>query len=205
MNTDHSAYRPLILGIGGTTRAGSSSENALVTCLRAAERNGARTAIIAGPGLVLPMYAPENPVRSHSALRLVALFKECDGLIISSPSYHGSMPGLLKNALDYTEDLRSDKARTYLDGCAAGLISCGAGWQGAGQTLVTLRSIAHSLRAWPTPLGVMINSSNPIFDQDGLCVDASVRQQLELVAWQVVEFAKMRFRCKREVGTADSA
>lgn len=180
--------RPLIVGLGGTSRPGSSSEKALNVSLRAAERAGARTVLIAGPQLELPAYAPERKERTSAARALVELLRECDGLIIASPSYHGSISGLIKNALDYTEDMAKDP-RVYLDGCAVGLISCGAGWQGAGNALTTLRSIAHSLRAWPTPMGAMLNTSMPLFDERGECLDAGMRFQLETVGKQVADFA----------------
>ncbi|MBK4737386.1 NADPH-dependent FMN reductase [Noviherbaspirillum pedocola] len=181
---------PLIVGIGGTTRAGSSSEKALMVSLRAAQAEGAQVIAVAGPALDLPMYAPEKKDRSSEAARLVDLFRRCDGLIIASPSYHGSISGLVKNALDYTEDLSSDE-RVYFDGCAVGLISCAAGWQGAGQTLSALRAIAHSLRGWPTPLGAMLNTSTKVFDDAGACLDLSAKFQLETVGRQVVQFARL--------------
>lgn len=183
--------RPLIVGLGGTTRPGSSSEKALGISLRAAERAGARTLRIAGARLDLPTYAPERRERTEAASALVAALRECDGLIIATPSYHGSVSGLVKNALDYTEDLANDE-RVYFDGCAVGLISCGAGWQGAGHALTTLRAIAHSLRAWPTPMGAMLNTTMRLFDEAGECLDPSANFQLETVGRQVVEFAKMR-------------
>ncbi|MBU7443502.1 NADPH-dependent FMN reductase [Paraburkholderia fungorum] len=183
--------RPLILGIGGTTRAGSSSERALAISLHAAEKAGADTIMLAGPALELPMYAPERPERTEAAQTLVNAYRDCDGIIVSSASYHGVLSGLLKNALDYTQDLAQDE-RVYFDGCAMGLISCGGGWQGAGTALSTLRSIAHTLRAWPTPFGATLNTSLPLFGADGECIDDSVQAQLEMVARQVVKFARMR-------------
>ncbi len=63
--------QPLIVGLGGTTRPGSSSEKALAVSLRAAEQSGARTVMIAGPELELPMYAPEKKERSDAARKLV--------------------------------------------------------------------------------------------------------------------------------------
>jgi FMN reductase len=182
---------PLIVGLGGTMRAGSSSEKALKVSLRAAEAEGAQVELVAGISLDLPMYAFDRPERSENAQRLVALFRRCDGLIIASPSYHGSISGLIKNALDYTEDLSGD-TRVYLDGCAVGLIACAAGWQGAGQTLAALRSIAHALRGWPTPLGAMLNTTLPVFDPHGSCIDLSAKFQLEGIGRQVVQFARMR-------------
>jgi FMN reductase len=179
-----------ILGIGGTTRAGSSSEKALAISLRAAAEAGADTVMISGSDLVLPMYSPDVRDRTDEARRLVAAFGECDGIIVSSAAYHGSISGLIKNALDYVEDLREGK-RVYFDGVAAGLIACGGGWQATGQTLAALRAIAHALRAWPTPLGAMLNTSAKLFDEDGACTDLSARFQLETIGRQVVEFAQM--------------
>lgn len=182
-----------ILGLGGTTRVGSSSERALAISLQAAREKGAETLQITGPALELPMYRPEDRQRTPEARQLVEAIRRCDGIIISSPAYHGSISGLVKNALDYVEDLRAD-ARVYLDGLAVGCIACAGGWQAAGQTLAALRAIAHSLRGWPTPLGAMLNTALPIFDEDGGCTDLSARFQLETVGIQVYEFAQMQRR-----------
>ncbi len=183
--------RPLILGVGGTTRPASVTERALAVSLRAAADEGAETVLIAGPELILPMYSPSDPDRTPGARRLVDALRACSGLIVASPSYHGSVSGLVKNALDYVEDLRTDE-RVYLDSLAVGLIACAGGWQGAGQTLSALRSIAHALRGWPTPLGAALNTSIRLFDNDGECLDLSAKFQLETVGRQVVEFCRMR-------------
>jgi FMN reductase len=186
-----SEFRPFIVGVGGTTRVGSSSEIALRYALRAAERAGARTAILAGPDLDLPMYAPERTERSPKASELISLLRQSHGVIIASPGYHGSISGLIKNALDYVEDMRSDEA-SYFDGRAVGCVACAYGWQATGSTLAALRSIVHALRGWPTPVGVAVNSSLKIFDDGGTCLDAGISKQLDLMAEQVVSFARMR-------------
>ncbi|MBN8942177.1 MAG: NAD(P)H-dependent oxidoreductase [Rhizobiales bacterium] len=187
----HQAPRPLILGIGGTPRAGSSTERALALSLRAAAEAGADTLLISGPELMLPMYNPGETERSAEAARLVEAFRRCHGVIVASPAYHGTLSGLVKNALDYTEDLRTDE-RVYFDGLAVGLIVCAGGWQAGGQTLATLRGIAHALRGWPTPLAAMLNTSTRLFDDAGECLDLSSKFQLQAVGQQVVEFARMK-------------
>lgn len=183
--------RPLILGIGGTLRAQSTGQKALAYVLARAEERGARTELVSGQALSLPLYSPELSQRSEAVERLVALMRECDGLVICSPAYHGSISGLVKNAIDYTEDMNRDP-RVYFDGLPVGCIACGAGWQATGQTLAALRAIAHALRGWPTPMGAMINSTQLVFDADGACVDAAVRFQLDTIADQVTEFALRR-------------
>jgi len=152
------------------------------------ERMGARTVLIAGPDLVLPLYAPEDPTRDPAAQKLIAALKEADGVIICSPGYHGSISGMVKNALDYIEDIRDD-ARPYLDGRAVACIACAYGWQATGSVLAALRSIVHALRGWPTPLGIAVNSLGDLFDEDGTCVDKPLASQLRIMAEQVMTFA----------------
>jgi FMN reductase len=183
---------PYIIGIGGTTRAGSSTEKALRFALKVAEAGGAKTSGFFGPELAeLPMYAPENPGRTDGAQRLAEQLRKADGIIVASPGYHGSVSGLVKNALDYVEDLRDDE-RSYFDGLAVGCIATGAGWQAIVATLQQLRTIAHALRGWPTPLGAAINSTQKVFDDSGDVVDERSRFQLETVAREVVQFANFK-------------
>ncbi|MEV0358230.1 NAD(P)H-dependent oxidoreductase [Nocardia sp. NPDC050697] len=187
-STTTTGGRPFVVGIGGTLRAGSSTERALRHCLAAVERNGGETALFAGPDIDLPMYSPNDAERTAAATALVTALRRADAVVIGSPGYHGGVSGLVKNALDYIEDLRGDPV-VYLDNKPWGCISCAYGWQAAVGTLGQLRVIGHALRAWPTPLGVAINSAEPVWDASGELVDATVRGQLELLATQVLAFA----------------
>jgi len=80
--------------------------------------------------------------------------------------------------------------RIYLDNTPWGCISCAYGWQAAVGTLGQLRSIGHALRAWPTPLGVAINSADEIWDGAGLLTDTGVQGNLDLLATQLLTFAR---------------
>lgn len=192
-----SGEKPFILGLGGTLRQGSSSERCLAVSLEAAAAEGAEVEMMSGPRLRVPIYAPEEAERSDDVRLLLAAFRRADGIIIASPAYHGSISGLVKNALDYSEEMRTDP-RVYFDGLAIGCIACAGGWQAAGQTMAALRSIAHALRGWPTPLGAMVNTSTNIFDSKGNMTDLSAKFQLETVGRQVVEFAKMKIASDRK-------
>jgi FMN reductase len=178
---------PYIVAVGGTLRAGSSTEKAMRHVLSTAERAGARTRLISGAALQLPMYQPENTERTEAARDLVAQLATADGIILGSPGYHGSISGLVKNALDYAEDLRTD-VRPYLSGRAVGCIATAAGWPGAVNTLGALRDIAHALRGWPTPFGAAINSAESVFDADGTCLQPRVAQMLDIIADEVMGF-----------------
>jgi FMN reductase len=199
-----STRKPFIVGIGGAHNAGSSTEQALVVALRSAENAGARTQLFDGALLQrLPHYLSPGTAGSKDGQALVEAIRAADGVIIASPGYHGSISGLVKNAIDYLEETSKDK-RVYLDGVPVGLIATAYGWQATGTTLATLRSIVHALRGWPTPLGAAINSSGGIF-KDGVCTDEGVCRQLELVGRQVVDFARLRLTDPAVMDTGEVA
>jgi FMN reductase len=177
--------QPLVVGLGGTLRADSSTERALRHCLSAVERQGGRTMSFFGDDLDLPMYNPHDEVRTSRATALVSALRHADAVVVASPGYHGGVSGLVKNALDYIEDLRGDP-RVYLDNTPWGCISCAYGWQAAVGTLGQLRVIGHALRAWPTPLGVAINSADEIWDESGELVDVTIQGQLGMLATQLI-------------------
>jgi len=183
---------PLILGIGGTVRAGSSTEKALVAALRAAEAGGARTRLLGGPFLAgLPIFDPGPGGPTESQAELVAAVREADGLIIATPGYHGSLSGVMKNALDTLELLSGDE-RPYFSGRAVGVVVTASGWQAGGTTLTAVRSIIHAMRGWPTPFGAALNATSESFDADGAPTDPKDAWQLNTVGEQVLEFARMK-------------
>ncbi|WP_296599310.1 NADPH-dependent FMN reductase [Phenylobacterium sp.] len=184
--------RPLIVGIGGTIREGSSSERALICALKRAEELGAETRLLGGAFLGgLPIFDPRPAETSGAQQELADAVRAADGVIVASPGYHGSISGVIKNALDTLELTRSD-AQPYLSHKPVGTIITADGWQAAGTTLMALRAIIHALRGWPTPFGAALNAGAGLFDEAGACKDPKDAWQLSTVAEQVVEFAQMK-------------
>jgi FMN reductase len=185
-------FVPFVVGIGGTVRAHSTSERAVAEALRWAEKLGARTKLFNGDFVSrLPHYVPDCPTRNPDEREFVEEVRVCHGIIVGTPGYHGSLSGPIKNALDLLEDTAKDE-HPYLDGRAFGCVVTAYGWQACGTTLVSLRLIAHALRAWPTPFGAALNASTPLFETDGTCIDEKISKQLSVVAAQIVEFARCR-------------
>jgi len=110
--------------------------------------------LLCGRDIDLPAYVP-GATSNAKANRITAELGRADGIILGTPGYHGGLSGLVKNALDYTEDLR-DNQRPYLENRPVGCVVTAAGEQGGVTTLAALRSVVHALRGWPTPLGVTI-------------------------------------------------
>lgn len=176
-----------IVALGGTPSARSSTEKALAVAAHAAAAAGAEIVTFGGEYLArLPHYLTVPPSECAEAVAFIEAVRGCDGVLIASPGWHGSIAGLVKNALDYLEETARDE-RPYLDGLPVGLIATAYGVQAAANTLATLRSITHALRGWPTPLGAAINCAGGIFDGE-ICSDVKSASQLELVGLQVARF-----------------
>ena len=73
--------QPIIVGVGGTLRVGSTSERALALALAAAAQMGASTEIFSGPAISLPAYDPSDRQRGPEAKALVAALRRADGVI----------------------------------------------------------------------------------------------------------------------------
>ncbi len=181
--------KTLIVGIGGTPKNGSTTEQSLSIALAAAKATGAETRMFGGRYLSeLPLYLTWKS--KAAGTEMIEAIRAADGVIIASPGYHGTISGAVKNAIDYIEETAKD-ARTYLDGVPVGLIVTAYGWQATGSALITMRSIVHALRGWPTPFGATINTSGNVF-QHGVCTDEAADKQLRLVGRQVATFAGLK-------------
>ncbi len=180
--------RGLVVGIGGTTRPNSSSERLVRAVLTEVETQGFATQMFGGADLAqLPHFAPENSARTAEQTRLVEAVRDCDGLVLGTPGYHGGVSGLVKNAIDLLEDLRGD-TRCYFSGRGVGVVVTAAGWQACGTTLSAMRDIVHAMRGWPTPIGIGINTvaENP-FAADGAIATVAVAELIRAMATQIIE------------------
>jgi FMN reductase len=177
----------LVVGIGGTTRPGSSTETLLRHALATLEvSGGVETICFAGLDLAFPLYtAGDEP--AAGAHRLLDAVRRADGVVIASPGYHGTISGMVKNALDQLEDLRHDE-RPYLDGRVVGCMASAYGWQASVQTLGAIRSVVHALRGWPTPLGVAVNALDQRYDDGEGWSDPKVDEQVRVMVDQMLTF-----------------
>lgn len=180
---------PKIVAIGGTINPGSSTEMALRIALDIAAKQGAEVTLFGGEYLAALPHYRSTAHREADGAEMVEAVRVADGIIIAAPGYHGTISGLVKNALDYLEELSKD-GRPYLDGRAVGLIATAFGDQASMSTMQTLRSIVHALRGWPTPMGATVRTYPDLFSPDGECLDDRVSMQLEIVGKQVVQGAR---------------
>ncbi len=179
---------PRIVGFGGALGASSTSLLALKVALAGAEEAGAETVVYDVRELALPMYEWGAPPPA-AAIALADAMHRADGLVWSSPLYHGSVSGVFKNAIDWLE-LLSDREPPYLTDKPVGLIGTSGGAQSM-QSINTLDFIVRALRGWVVPFSVPLVSSGRAFDADGAAVEARVDAQLRMLGSEVARAARL--------------
>jgi FMN reductase len=104
---------------------------------------------------------------------------EADGFILGSPEYHGSISGVLKNALDFI-------GARELEGKFVALVGTAGGALGATNTLNTLNIICRTLHAWPLPSMPSVPQSYMAFNPDGTLKDEKLQKRLEELGHNLV-------------------
>ncbi len=172
-----------VLGIGGSTRQGSKSLVLLKSALREIEAAGAAVTLADVRALDLPIYDDDRPLEEYppSLHRLLASARAADAFVFCSPTYHGTVSGAVKNALDALNFLFDDDPR-YLGGKPVALLALGGG--GAANVLNSLHHATRALNGLTIPTTV-IASGGAI--HEGEVTDESVRRRLHTMAHELLD------------------
>jgi len=179
---------PSLIGISGSLRRASFNASLLRTA-----------ALLAPPGLTveiasirgIPLY--DGDVESESGVpAVVAELKDriaaADGLLLVSPEYNNSLPGVFKNAVDWLSRPGHDIPRVF-GGKPVGLIGA---TPGAGGTRLSQTAWLPVLRTLGTrPFfgrSVFIAGAGQVFDQDGNLQDEKTRELVRRYMVGLAEF-----------------
>lgn len=172
-----------IVGLGGSLAKHSNSLAALKIALEGATEAGAQIELFDIRELAIPMYEPGNQSPPSAVLRMADAMYNADGLIWSSPMYHGTISGSFKNALDWLQIL-GNRQPSYLTDKVVGLISTAGGVQGL-QAVNTMEFVVRALRGWAVPLVLPIAQAWKAFDEQGRPVDPMLTEQLRALGREV--------------------
>ena len=164
-----------ILGIAGSLRKDSYNRAAL----RAAQKLAPADMRIETFDLRgIPIYdqdqespAPERVAQFKSAIRAA------DAILIVTPEYNYSVPGVLKNAIDWASRPYGDSA---WDGKPVAIMGASPGTLGTARAQYHLRQIFVFLNMCPLNRPeVMISSADERFDEQGNLTDQGTRERIE--------------------------
>ncbi|MDO9621300.1 MAG: NADPH-dependent FMN reductase [Moraxellaceae bacterium] len=121
---------------------------------------------------------------------LQARIAACDGLLLVTPEYNNSMPGVFKNALDWATRPPGVSEKVFRNRPVA-VIGTSPGGFG---TILAQNSWLPVLRALGTRQWfggrLMVSHAGKVFDENGEMVDEAMREQLKSFMQGFVDFTK---------------
>jgi NAD(P)H-dependent FMN reductase len=167
-----------IVAIAGSIRAGSFNQMLLHAAVELAP---AGITVESASIKDIPLYDGDReasgipPVVQALKDRIAA----ADGLLLVTPEYNNSLPGVFKNAIDWTSRPAADIARIYA-GKPVGVIGATPGPGGTGQAQVAWLPVLRTLGTLPFfGARVMVSHAAKMFDEHGKLTDPAVRGQVE--------------------------
>jgi chromate reductase len=178
-----------ILGISGSLRAHSFNTAALHA---ASELAPAGVTIVYADIADLPLFNDDVRQTGYPppAERLRAQVRAADGVLLASPEYNYSVPGVLKNAIDWV----SRPPDAPFSGKPAGIMGASNGIYGTARGQHHLRQVCQSvnLQVMTRP-EVMIPKAGEKFDADGRLIDVHTRDVITKFMAALAEWVR-RFR-----------
>jgi chromate reductase len=165
-----------ILGISGSLRRGSHN----TSLLRAAAQSlpsGVELEVYDGLA-DLPHYDADLDVdpAPESVARLRDAIAEADGVLIATPEFNGSIPGALKNALDWASRPFPDNA---LRGKPAAVVGASTGLFGAAWAQAEVRKVLGIIGADTLTHELPVGQAHTAFGDDGLLLEPDLRDALQ--------------------------
>jgi NAD(P)H-dependent FMN reductase len=170
---------PKIVGLCGSLRRGSFNAMLLNA---AAELTPPGTTLEIASIRGIPLYDGDEEA-AHGIPAAVSELKDriaaADGLLVATPEYNNSIPGVLKNAIDWLSRPAADIARVF-GGRPVAIMGATPGPGGTSLSQAAWLPVLRTLGTAPWFGGRMHVSFAPnVFDAQGKLQDAKVRAQLE--------------------------
>jgi NAD(P)H-dependent FMN reductase len=182
-NTRNDPLAPILI-LGGSYAQHSATTVLMRYTAKLFEERGMAYQLLPLGALELPFYHPDlHETECPPADFLLDAFRKARAFVWCTPSYHYSISGALKNALDFLELLAEDDP-PYLGGRIVGLIATSSGPIAAVHAIGAMEQIVHALRGYVVPATAPICPVRAAVDAEaGVIKDE--RTKLKLV--QMVE------------------
>ncbi len=126
-----------IVGISGSLRSGSFNTK-LLQCAQSNMPPGIDLEIVNISNIPLYNGDIDSETKPESVKSLLKTIGECDGILIATPEYNYSIPGVLKNVLDWVS---RPAYKSVLANKPAGIISAAQGLAGGARAQAQLRHV----------------------------------------------------------------
>lgn len=173
-----------LLGICGSLRKGSLNR-ALLRAIAENLPEGAALQLLPADALDLPIFNSDHG-EPESVVALKAAIAAADGVVFAVPEYNYSIPGGLKNALDWVS---RPPPKSPLRGKPVAIVGAASGMSGTIRAQAHMRNIlVYSDAPCMLQPEILIPRAHERFDAEGRLTDESTRELLVKFGVQLAAF-----------------
>jgi len=175
-----------ILGLSGSLREDSHNTRLLHGAGRLLP-SGVELVVFDGLAAV-PYYSEDDELPTPPAVAaLASAASQADAVLIATPEYNGSIPGQLKNALDW---ISRPSAGAPLRGRPAAVIGASTGLFGAVWAQAEMRKVLSTMGARVVDRELPIGQADETLGTDGLPLEPDAVRELRALLSELVELAE---------------
>lgn len=160
-----------ILAFAGSTREDSLNKKLVREAARSARLLGATVTVIDLKDYPMPFYDGDLEAKQgmpENAIRLRKLMLASNAVIISTPEYNGSLPAVLKNAIDWLSRSEDGKpTRDAFKGKKFAIMSASPGGGGGSRALTDLRKVIENIGGEVVSKQVAVPNADKAFNSAG--------------------------------------
>jgi chromate reductase len=177
-----------VLGISGSLRR--DSYNTLL--LRAAAEllpSGAELVVYDGLKAIPPYDADDESDATAAVQELRQAIAEADAVLVATPEYNASIPGVLKNAFDWVS---RPHATNSLRGKPTAVVGASTGMFGAVWAQAETRKVLQTIGARVVDRELPVSEADERFDADGRLDDEDLREVYGEILGELAETVEVR-------------
>jgi NAD(P)H-dependent FMN reductase len=172
-----------VLVFAGSTRAESYNKKLAKEAADVAKRLGAKVTLIDLKDYAMPFYDADLEAKGmpKNAKKLRDLMVKSDAIVIATPEYNGSLPAVLKNALDWAsrgED--GQPSRDAYKGKSFALLSASPGQGGGARAIAHLQSVIENCGGAVLDTQISVGSAfNAFTDKKLTALQEQIQNELD--------------------------
>ena len=178
------AHRIKIVAIEGSVREESFTSKVLAIAIDEIKKYPQCTLEIIDPRKITLLLPGKEGQSSQE--RLKKIVTQADGVILTTPEYHGSYSSVIKLVIDNLG------YPSVLEGKPVALLGVASGQIGAIKALEHLRSVCAHIGAIVLPSSVSVAGVTQLFDSKGLCLNPKIEQRVRNLAKALIEYIEHR-------------
>ena len=170
-----------VLGVGSSMRKRSFGTKALKIVLERMEKLEAETHLLDLRRVKMPTFNPNSSMQSGNRLKeITGEVNWADVFILTTPDYHGSMSGPMKNFLDHYWQEFAGKTFGYI--CAS---------HEKGLTVMDqMRTAVRQCYGWSLPYGISVNGEED-FNEAGEIANSLLTKRLRMLARDLIVYGEL--------------